>query len=340
LEATGICPLVIHWIENWLTQRKQRVVIRGTKSQWRFLIYINDLDENVSSKILKFADDTKIYRTVQSYEGEIMLQNDINFIMDWSQKWQMEFNTEKCHTMSIGRTQNKTPLTMGNKVLSYSDAERDLGVVVQRNLDWNQHIGKAVKKANQILGLISRTYENKSKHNLIPLYKSLVRPHLEYAVQAWRPYKQKDIDRIERVQRRATKMIRGLESDSYNQRLIKTGLISLEMRRLRADLIEVFKIMKGMEDIPQEMFFQTSTLKKTRGHSMKLQKRNHRLDCRKYSFSQRIITEWNALPEDIIASTTVNQFKKGIAPLFASQRSNCRSQRWLSAPVLRSSGTA
>ena len=291
VEASGICPTITKWIKNWLTGRKQRVVVRGTESRWRpvtsgvpqgsvlgpilFLIYINDLEENVSSKVLKFADDTKIYRSMQSHQDQLMLQQDINTITDWSQKWQMEFNKEKCHLLSIGRSQNSTPYTMESTVLSFSTAERDLGVVVQQNLDWSQHIGKAVKKANQVLGLISRSYEYKSIHNILPLYKSLVRPHLEYAVQVWRPYKQKDIDRIERIQKRATRMIKGLENDPYEIRLKKTGLISLEMRRLRADLIEVFKIMKGMEDVSQDMFFQPSTSKRTRGHSLKLQKKNH-----------------------------------------------------------------
>ena len=109
------------------------------------------------------------------------------------------------------------------------------------------------------------------------------------------------------------------------------------MRRLRADLIEVFRIMRGLEDVPPEAFFQLSTSEKTRGHSMKLQKSHSRLNIRKFFFSQRIVGKWNALPESVIASKTVNQFKNGIAPLFRTQRSNTRSQKWHPAPVLRSS---
>ena len=94
-----------------------------------------------------------------------------------------------------------------------------------------------VSRANRLVGLIKRTYENKSKRNIIGLYKSLVRPHLEYCVQAWRPHNQKDIDNLEGVQRRMTKMIHGMGEDEYNLRLSKTKLLSLEMRRLRSDLI-------------------------------------------------------------------------------------------------------
>ena len=114
--------------------------------------------------------------------------------------------------------------------MSSSESERDLGVIVQSNLKWEEHI----REINQVLGLISRAYVNKSQQNIMPLYKSLVRPHLEYAVQAWRPYTPND---VERVQRRATTMIKGLGSDSYQERLNKTGLIYLEMRRLRVDSI-------------------------------------------------------------------------------------------------------
>ena len=104
-------------------------------------------------------------------------------------------------------------------------------------------IATCVSRANRLVGLIKRTYENKSKRNIIAIYKSLVRPHLEYCVQAWRPHNQKDIDNLEGVQRRMTKMINGMGEDEYNLRLSKTKLLSLEMRRLRSDLIEVFKIM-------------------------------------------------------------------------------------------------
>ena len=133
-----------------------------------------------------------------------------------------------------------------------------------------------------------RAYVNKSQQNIIPLYKSFVRPHLEYAVQAWRHYTQKD---IERVQIRATRMIQGLRSDSYQERLNKTGLISFEMRRLRADLIEVFKILHGMEGLPHEYFFQIHHESKNREHHFQLKKNIFALDCRKYFFSHRVVDE-------------------------------------------------
>ena len=127
---------------------------------------------------------------------------------------------------------------MGAQKIAHSTEEKDLGVVINQSLSPSHHIATCVSRGNMIVGLIKRTYENKSKRNIIALHKSLVRPHLEYCVQAWRPHNQKDIDNLEGVQRRMTKMINGMGEDEYSVRLSKTKLLSLEMRRLRSDLIE------------------------------------------------------------------------------------------------------
>ena len=126
------------------------------------------------------------------------------------------------------------------------------------------------------------------------------RPHLEYCIQAWRPYRKKDIDKLERIQRRATKMIPELRDLSYESRLLQCGLTTLETRRLRGDQIEVFKIVNGYEDVDRNMFFKLKEGSRTRGHKAALVKKKCRLDMRKYSFSQRVINEWNKLPNDCV----------------------------------------
>src|SRR6267154_5187682 len=123
----------------------------------------------------------------------------------------------------------------------------DLGVNVQNNLKVSEQCSKVVKTANRVLGMISRTFRNKSKEIIIPLYKSLVRPHLEYCVQVWRPHLIKDIQLIENVQRRATRMIPELHGQTYNQRPIGVKLTTLETRRLRGDLIKMFKMLKDFD---------------------------------------------------------------------------------------------
>src|SRR6266536_4144867 len=197
---------------------------------------------------------------------------------------------------------------MDGEVLQNVTEERDLGVIVQANLKVSSQCTKSVNRANQVLGMIYRTITCKNKEIILKLYKTLVRPHLEYCIQAWNPWLIKDIEKIERVQHRATRMIPALKKLTYENRLSELGITTLETRRLRGDLIEVFKILKGLEGIDRDKLFLLS-FNKLRGHDLKLYKRHCRLDIRKYFFTQRIVTAWNNLPADIVACNTVNTFK-------------------------------
>jgi len=144
---------------------------------------------------------------------------------------------------------------------------------------------------------------------MLRLYQTLVRPKLEYCVQAWRPYLRKDTELLEEVQKRATTLIikdRGL---TYGKRLTRLGLTTLETRRLRGDLIEVFKVFKGFDDVkPTDLFTMSST--GLRGHELKLYKPQAHLDIRKNFFTVRVIDEWNRLPESLLHCGTLSTFKK------------------------------
>ena len=351
LRAHGIGPEISRWIENWLTDRKQRVTIKGTQSPRTsdtsgvpqgsvlgptlFTIYINDIDENIKSRILKFADDTKLMAPVSNQEQITELQEDLASAFHWAGKWQMEFNPGKCKCVHFGHANPKHEYTMGAQKIAHSTEEKDLGVVINQTLSPSHHIATCVSRANRIVGLIKRTYENKSKRNIIALYKSLVRPHLEYCIQEWRPHNQKDIDNLEGVQRRMTKMINGIGGDEYNLRLSKTKLLSLEMRRLRSDLIEVFKIMHNLEGVKREDFFQLRTATGRRGHSLTILKQHCRLNVRKYFFTHRVVDTWNKLSEATVNSKTVNNFKNQIDPWFKQHGGLYISQRRLHAPVIQ-----
>ena len=203
---------------------------------------------------------------------------------------------------------------MNGIILNEVSDERDLGVIVQNNLKCSKQCAKVVNTANRIIGMIKRSFSYLSKEITIQLYKSLVRPHLEYCVQVWRPHLRKDIDNIEKVQRRITKMVFGLEKLSYEEKLKKLNLTTLETRRLRGDLIEMFKIIKGFDNINYNIFFQLSDTR-LRGHSLKLFKSGCRLDCRKFSFGFRSVDLWNSLDEDVIACNSVNLFKNRLDSL-------------------------
>ena len=144
------------------------------------------------------------------------------------------------------------------------------------------------------------------------IIKTIVRPHLEYCIQAWRPYRKKDIDMLERVQSRATKMIPKLRNISYEMRIKECGLTTLETRRLRGDQIEVFKILNGYENIDRNICFTVKEERRTRGHGVTLAKKQCRLDIRQFSFSQRTVHEWNRLSADCVGASSVNIFKNKI----------------------------
>jgi len=172
----------------------------------------------------------------------------------------MEFNVEKCKVMYIGGTNRNYRYHMDQKELEVVEEEKDLGVLITNALKASQQYTAACNKANRVLCMMNRTIVYKSKEVFLNLYKSLVRPHVEYCTPVWSPCYQKDKTLIERVQHRFTRMIPGFSKLPYCERLKRLGLWSLEERRNRADLIEVFKIVKGLSGIPMESMFKFSTI--------------------------------------------------------------------------------
>ena len=254
----------------------------------------------------------KVFRKIKSDADRQHLQDDLNKLIEWSEKWQMLFNFGKCKCLHTGHGNEDAQYTMGDTVLNTTSKEKDLGLTISADMKVSEQCGIAAAKGNQILGLIRRNIVYKEKELIIPLYKTIVRPHLEYCIQAWRPYRKKDIDMLERVQRRATKMIPKLRNISYEMRLKECGLTTLETRRLRGDQIEVFKILNGYENIDRNIFFTVKEERRTRGHGVTLAKKQCRLDIRKFSFSQRTVNEWNRLSADCVGASSVNIFKNKI----------------------------
>uniref|UniRef100_K7EYK1 Reverse transcriptase domain-containing protein n=1 Tax=Pelodiscus sinensis TaxID=13735 RepID=K7EYK1_PELSI len=224
---------------------------------------------------------------------------------DWATTWQMKFNVDK--VMHIAKNNPNYTYNMMGANLATSNQERDLGVIMASSLKMSTQCAEAVKKANRVLGIIKKGTENKMKNILLPLYKSMVRPHLEYCVQMWSPHLKKDILALEKVQRKATKMIRGLERVPYEERLKRLGLFILEKRRLRGDMIEVYKIMSGVDKVNK--LFTCSHNIRTRGHEMKLMGRRFKTNKRKFSFTQRSVNLWNALLEEVVKARTITGFK-------------------------------
>ena len=234
------------------------------------------MDDDITSNVLKFADNTKVLRKKSDADRQ-QLQDDLNKLTEWSEKWQMLFNYGKCKCLHTGHGNEDAHYTMGDTAVK----EKDLGLTISADMKVSEQCAIAAAKGNQILGLIRRNIVYKEKELILPLYKTIVRPHLEYCIQAWKPYSKKDIDILERVQRRATKMIQKLRNISYEMRLKECGLTTLETRRLRGDQIEVFKILNGYENIDRNIFFLVKEERRTRAHGITLAKKQCRLDIRK-----------------------------------------------------------
>ena len=267
------------------------------------------MDNGLLSKLGKFADDSKLCKGIKNTIDAGILANDLAQLEKWSNQWQMTFNTEKCSVIHLGKTNTQHQYRIGNAILSSSDKERDLGVIVDKTMKFSEQVNSVVSSSNAVLGMIKRNITCKNKNIVTRLYKALVRPKLEFCIQAWRPYLKKDIDKIERVQHRATKMIEECRGLGYEDRLKVTGLTTLEDRRVRGDMIEVFKMLKGISKVDSSRWFSLAENSRTRGHSYKLVKCRSRLDVRKNFFGQRVVNTWNSLPEAVVAADSVNSFK-------------------------------
>jgi len=332
LKHYNVNPDIIDWIQSFLTNRKQRVKLNNNFSSWcavlsgipqgsflgplLFIIFINDLPDVCKeiNNIFLYADDAKFCRHIKTYIDNATLQDTINNLQSWTDKWQLNLNIDKCVTVSYGRQVDTSHSYNINREGTVStlvrlNSYKDLGVIFQSDMSFKEHIASQINKANSMLGLIKRNFRDIKQDAFIMLYKSLVRSHLEYANSVWSPYRIQDIEALEKVQKRATKLITSFKHKSYEERLRILNLPTLKFRRIRGDMIEVFKIITGKYDSLISPHLPLSSSSVTRGNSFKIITRRCRYDLRKYSFCNRITNIWNSLPNDVVNASSLNVFK-------------------------------
>ena len=283
-----------------------------------FVIYINDLPEAVNSKMYLFADDTKILGEINNVQDAIKLQQDINTMERWSNDWLLRFHPGKCHVLTMGKFKNikhAHPYTIGGFILEHVDQEKDLGVIIDNDLTFEEHISSKIKKANSMVGLIKRSFTYLSPDMFRKLYITFVRPHLEYAQVVWSPRLIIHINTIEGVQRRATRIVSGDKNLSYEERLRRIALPSLKIRRQIGDMVEVYKHIH-IYDKPSTPNKFVPRVRPSRKHNFELQRIFANDGFRGFqtnSFYYRSIEPWNKLPHDVVNAPSVATFKKRLS---------------------------
>ena len=341
LEAYGFDAAIVNWIRNFLANRKQRVAMGSAYSEWvevasgvpqgsvlgplLFVIFINDMPKLTNHFCKLYADDSKLIGVVRNSKDVELLQNDLDVLVEWAKQWGMKFNIDKCKVMEIQSNKfskinidyTLSMINNGSRVdLTKTEREKDLGVILNRKLKFCDHIDQAILKGNRVLGMLRRSFKFWDKKMFKKLYGAFIRPHLEYGAAIWNPHLKRDIKKLEKVQRRATKLVPEVRSLPYASRLEALDIQSLEERRKRGDLIQYFKFYKGFNrikwyhsNIPMASLSSDGPARGIRGASHRVTKQVSKIEARDNFLSNRVVNDWNGLPNEIVSSKSVNQFK-------------------------------
>ena len=327
LEYYGVRHQTSQWVSSFLSGRTQYVTCNGSQSSpidvisgvpqgtvlgpLLFLIYINDLPNCVVSSCSLFADDCLLYRQIRSQDDCCILQNDLLKMEEWANTWMMTFNVDKCEVLQISLS-SSIPVHdhLYNNPLRTVKEAKYLGVLLDSKLNFNKHIETICKKANSVLGFLKRNLYNCNPQIRSQAYMLYIRPILEYASTVWAPYTKSSIEKLEAIQRRAARFV----VSDYDYSTSVTSILnhlnwpSLDTRRQVSRLVMFYKIVQRLIalDLPDEIEL-VNTI--TRGHNLRYRTAFCRVDVHKNSFFPATIRRWNGLPEDVIHSNNLRQFR-------------------------------
>ena len=332
LKGYGIDGRLLAWLTNYLKDRRQRVVVGDAKSTWLevvsgttqgtvlgfllFLMFINDLPEKCGpdneAQVMILADDTKTFQEIHKEEGlqasdQKALQERINYISDWADEWKMEINPSKSKIMHVGKENPGLPYFINGNEIAMVEVEKDIGFWISNDLSTATHVLKARNKALAEIARIKRNFSYIDKRAFCVLYNQRVRPHLDYGMAACPPNSSADSKLLEAVQSKATAMVYGIRHENADARRKMLGLMSLEQRRERGDLIEVFKILKGLTRIDPAKFWEVRDARN--GARLVKELAINGRKQRQSFFSYRIIQKWNLLPIELKTAPSLACFK-------------------------------
>jgi hypothetical protein len=258
-----------------------------------------------------------VYRSISSQEDEHQLQDDLDKMVTWAQTWGMRFNPAKCNTMRLTRKRNPEPThyTMMGVNLEESDSTKYLGIKLQREMRWNQQTEYSTSKATRVLNFIRRNFYHCDLTIKDKLYNTLVRPHLDYASAAWDPHTQKNINSLERVQKRAARFITNNYSWDSSIILImqELGWVPLQTRRKCHRLTSLYKMINGQLDVNHNDYIAPKPNRERRGYSQQFKQLAARTDAFANSFFARTSPEWNNLHPLTVGQETPASFKTHLA---------------------------
>ena len=288
-----------------------------------FLCFINNLPANIKCKIKLYADDVLLYSTINSLDDCLQLQSDLNTLEQWSIKWRMIFNPSKCEYLKIT---NKTHSIASHYHIQHHTIKevshaKYLGVIIDQQLTWNEHVNHITAKANKVKGFLQRNLKSCPTTVKTICYNSLIRSILDYASIIWSPYTQKNILAVESVQRRSARFVTNNYSSytSVTNLLTNLGWKPLTNRRNELKLAMLFKIIHHLVDVNVDnLLIPLPTTHTTRGHDRRFLQLPTRVNAYLNSYFPSVIKLWNSLPPDVVHQTNLTDFKSNIAGLYLS----------------------
>ena len=343
LKLHGIKGQLLIWIQNFLINRKQSVMVDGHHSTFSFvisgvpqgsvlgpillLIYINDLQDCLKGSTAgSFADDTRLTKSISSIEDTKTLQEDLAHVVQWSNANNMSLHEDKFEFLSYQSPNSKLlrELPFTSEWLKYNSSTgqtiyptnivKDLGVHLSSDFKWSSHVNTIVNSANMMANWVLSVFADRSQTMMLTLYKSLIRSKLEYCCPVWNPSAIGDIQKLESTQRAFTKRIYICKDMSYWDRLKKLGLFSLQRRRERYIIIHMWKMLHGLSpnDIGSEFYENPRLGIKVRIPSIKKSAIPSAKSIYDNSFAVTGPKHWNILPKYITSKGTLDSFKSSL----------------------------